>query len=99
VFSGALYGALGGVWAMRRSVWAAFAVGLAFVVEPAITLVTSRAGLWGGGGLLDYAWMWVGEILVGVAAIAYVIRLATRNKLESGSADTESGSELSRLRA
>jgi len=75
VFSGALYGALGGLWAMRRTVWAAAAIGLAFVVEPAITLVTSRAGLWGGGGLLDYAWMWVGEIVVGGAAIAYVIRV------------------------
>jgi hypothetical protein len=74
VFSGALYGALGGLWAMRRSVWAAAAVGLAFVVEPAITLVSSRAGLWGGGGLLDYAWLWVGEILIGLAAIAYVSR-------------------------
>ncbi|MDX6424768.1 MAG: hypothetical protein QOD52_173 [Gaiellaceae bacterium] len=79
VFSGALYGALGGLWAMRRSVWAAAAVGLAFVVEPAIALVISRTGLWGGGGLLDYAWMWVGEIAVGLAAIAYV----SRNQVET----------------
>jgi hypothetical protein len=79
VFSGALYGALGGLWATRRSVLAASAVGLAFVVEPAITFVTSRAGLWGGGGLLDYAWMWIGEILIGVAAIAYV----SRNRAET----------------
>jgi hypothetical protein len=100
VFSGAVYGALGGLWATRRSVWAAAAVGLAFVVEPTITLVTSRAGLWGGGGLLDYAWMGVGEVVLGLTAIAYVIRLATVNKLESGSADTESGSErASRLQA
>ncbi|MDX6451807.1 MAG: hypothetical protein QOH16_1856 [Gaiellaceae bacterium] len=99
VFSGALYGALGGLWATRRSVLAAATVGLAFLGEPAITFVISRGGLWGGGGLLDYAWMWVGEIVVGLGAIACVIRLATVNKLESGSADTESGSELSRLPA
>jgi hypothetical protein len=79
VFSGALYGALGGLWAMRRSAWAAAALGLAFVAEPVITLVVSRAGLWGGGGLLDYAWMWVGEILIGIIAVGYVVRLiATR---------------------
>jgi hypothetical protein len=76
VFSGALSGALGGLWAARRSVAAAAVVGLAFVVEPGITLVTSRAGIWGGGGLLDYPWLWVSEILVGVAAIAYVVRNA-----------------------
>jgi hypothetical protein len=72
VFSGALYGALGGLWATRRSVPAAAAVGLAFVCEPAIVLVISRAGIWGGGGLLDYPWMWVSEILIGVGALAYV---------------------------
>jgi hypothetical protein len=76
VFSGALYGALGGLWATRRSVLAAAAVGLAFVCEPAITLVTSRAGLWGGGGLLDYPWLWVAEILIGVGAIAYVLEIS-----------------------
>jgi hypothetical protein len=73
VFSGALYGALGGLWATRRSVLAAAAVGLAFIAEPAITFATERSGFWGGGGLLDYNWMWVGEIVLGVGAIAYAV--------------------------
>jgi hypothetical protein len=72
VFSGVLYGALGGLWATRRSILAGAAVGLAFVCEPAIVLVARRAGIWEGGGLLDCRWLWVSEILIGLGAIAYV---------------------------
>jgi hypothetical protein len=78
VVSGVLYGALGGLWATRRSVLAAAAVGVAFVCEPVIVLVVQRAGIWGGGGLLDYPWLWISEILIGVGAIAYGLAISRR---------------------
>jgi hypothetical protein len=68
--SGALYGALGALWASRRWLAAGAAVGLAFVLEPLITLALTRARVWGGSGPLEYAWLWVAEVIVGVAAIA-----------------------------
>jgi hypothetical protein len=70
--SGSLYGALGGLWASRRLIAAPIALGLAFVAEPLIVLLLRREGLWGGGGLLDYSWMWIMEVLLGVATIGFV---------------------------
>ncbi len=70
--SGALYGALGALWASRALPWAALAVGLAFVAEPLIVLLLSRAGIWGGGELLHYPAIWITEVLAGVSAIALV---------------------------
>lgn len=70
--SGAVYGALGGIWASRRIALAPVAVGLAFVCEPLIMLILSRAGTWGGGGLLHYRWMWTAEVLIGLGCIAFV---------------------------
>jgi hypothetical protein len=72
--SGTAYGALGGLWATRRLAAAAAAVGLAFACEPLIVFALVRAGVWGGGGLFDYTWLWVGEIAVGAGAIALVLR-------------------------
>lgn len=69
--SGALYGALGGLWATRRLAAAPLAVALAFICEPAIVLALERAGVWGGsGGLLTYPALWVAELAVGVVGAA-----------------------------
>src|SRR5262249_36138018 len=71
--SGLVFGALGGLWAGRRTVAAPIAVWLVFVLEPVIVWLLVRAGLWGGGGLLDYRWMWVTEVLVGAFGIVFVL--------------------------
>jgi hypothetical protein len=72
--SGPGYGALGALWAARRVVAAPVAVGLAFVAEPAIVWLLSQAGIWGGGDLLfAHAWMWIGEVLLGLATIGYAV--------------------------
>jgi Family of unknown function (DUF6518) len=76
LLSGSVYGALGGLWASRWLPAAAIAVGLAFVAEPLIVLVLKRADIWGGGGLLDYPWMWITEIAIGLCAIAYAVTRA-----------------------
>jgi hypothetical protein len=74
--SGSLYGALGALWATRRLVAAPVAVGLAFVAEPLIVWLLQRAGVWGGGGLLDYPGVWIAEVLVGMGCIAFVLTRA-----------------------
>jgi hypothetical protein len=73
---GLLYGMLGWLWASRSYVAAPIAVGLAFVSEPLIVFGLVRAGVWGGGGLLDYPWLWVMEIVVGLGAITYALAKA-----------------------
>jgi hypothetical protein len=70
---GFVYGILGWLWATRATVVAAVAVGLAFVFEPLIVLGLLRAGVWGGGGLLDYPWLWASEVAIGLAAVAYAL--------------------------
>jgi len=72
LFSGLVYGALGGMWATRSLAIAPIAVGLAFLCEPAIVLFLRDAGLWGGGDLLfHYRSIWVSEILIGLATITF----------------------------
>jgi hypothetical protein len=78
LLSGALYGALGSLWATRRWLAAGAAVGLAFVFEPLIVWFLSRARVWGGSGPLEYRWMWLAEIALGLAAIAYFVRRKER---------------------
>ncbi|MCW2965510.1 MAG: hypothetical protein JWO17_2762 [Actinomycetia bacterium] len=80
--SGAVYGALGGIWASRRIAAALAAVGLAFICEPLIVLVLSRAGIWGGAGLLEHRWIWISEVLSGLACIAFVA-VETRRRVVS----------------
>jgi hypothetical protein len=70
IISGLGYGALGWMWTNRSKPAAAAAVGLAFAAEPLIVFLVSRAGMWGGGLLFDYRWLWMGEIGLGLAAIA-----------------------------
>jgi hypothetical protein len=77
LLSGALYGALGSLWASRRWLAAGAAVGLAFVLEPLIVWFLEHAGVWGGGDLLARPWMWLAEIAIGVAAIAWVVARRT----------------------
>jgi Family of unknown function (DUF6518) len=67
VLSGAAYGALGVIWAVRRSLPAALALALAFVLEPALVLALARGGIWGGGSLVDHPGVWLGEVAVGLA--------------------------------
>ncbi len=74
LLSGLVYGALGGLWASRSLRVAPIAVGLAFICEPLIVFLLWRAGVWGDGGLLlHYRWMWIAEILLGLAAIAVAL--------------------------
>jgi hypothetical protein len=75
--TGALYGALGGLWRARSLLAAPVAVAFAFAGEPLVVWVVQRAGLWGGGGLLDYRWLWITEVTVGVAAMCCVLRGAS----------------------
>ena len=74
VLSGALYGALGTLWATGRLRAAALAVGSAFVVEPLIVLALWRGNLWGGPGILRYPGLWVTEVVVGVVLAAALYR-------------------------
>ena len=64
-----LYGTFGWLWAFRSKAAGAAAVGLAFAAEPLIAYLVSRAGVW-NALVLDYAWMWAAELLLGLAVIA-----------------------------
>jgi hypothetical protein len=79
LLSGALYGALGSLWATRRRLAAGAAVGLAFIFEPLIVLALEHARMWGGSGPLEYRWMWTAEILLGVGAIAFALTRLRRS--------------------
>jgi hypothetical protein len=78
--TGVLYGALGAMWAGRRLALAPIVVCLAFVAEPAIVWLATRAGVWGGGGLFAYRWLWITELLVGFAGILFVVVVADRRR-------------------
>jgi hypothetical protein len=82
LLSGTVYGALGGIWASRRIAAAPVAVGLAFICEPLIALVLSRAGIWGGAALLSYRWISISEVLIGVGCLAFVA-VQTRGRVVS----------------
>jgi hypothetical protein len=79
--TGALYGGLGWPWASRSLVMAPLAVGLAFISEPLIVLILMRAGVWGGGGLLDHPWLWITELLIGLGGLAFVAARAQARSL------------------
>lgn len=76
LLTGALYGALGGLWASRSLVVAPIAVGLAFICEPLIVFALLRARVWNGGDLLDHPWLWITEMLVGLGCIAFAVTRA-----------------------
>ena len=73
ILSGSVYGALGSIWTARSLVAAPVAVALAFVCEPLIVLLLVHAGIWGGGGLLQHRWLWIAEVLIGVAGTAVIV--------------------------
>jgi len=78
IVSGLVYGALGAIWAGRRSVVALASVGLAFAAEPLVVLILERRGIWAGGELFRYRWLWAGEVLVGLAGMTYAVRRRLR---------------------
>ena len=76
IAAGLLYGALGGLWRGRLLLAAPIALGLAFMGEPVVVLVVERVGIWGGGGLLDYRWLWVTEVTIGIGISYAALRIA-----------------------
>ncbi len=74
LLSGPIFGALGGVWARRRSAMAAAAVAVMFACEPlAVWLYQDERGAGGAGVLTHYPWLWGGEVLLGVAAATVLL--------------------------
>jgi hypothetical protein len=80
VLSGSAYGALGAWWVVRRHPLAGVALGLAFVAEPLIVFALSRMGLWGRSLELDYPWMWMSEVALGVVLAAGMYARATASR-------------------
>jgi hypothetical protein len=73
LFTGLVYGALGAAWVARRFILAPIAVALAFVFEPLIVLSLERAHVWGGGTILNYSWLWIAEVVLGLAGATFVV--------------------------
>jgi hypothetical protein len=76
--AGVAYGVLGWLWASRSGAAALVSVGLAFLFEPLIVLGLKESGIWGGGGLLEYPWLWVTEIAIGLVLIVYALARHSR---------------------
>jgi hypothetical protein len=74
IVSGLLYGSLGALWSARRSLVAGVAVGVAFLGEPVVAFLLAHAGIW-DAELLHYTWLWVAEVIAGMAAVACVLTL------------------------
>ncbi len=78
--SGAVYGALGALFAKRRTTRLTATVGAAFVAEPLIVWVMWKGSIWGGPGILDYPALWIGEVVLGLCLIALPYDLARRRR-------------------
>jgi hypothetical protein len=76
LLSGPIFGALGGLWAKRRSALASGVIAAMFVCEPvAVWLYQGdRTDVGASGQLTQYPWMWTGEIVVGVACWLIIAR-------------------------
>lgn len=76
LLSGPIFGALGGLWAKRRSALAAGIVAAMFVCEPLIVWFYQRGrnDVGGTGLLTNYPWMWATEILAGVGGLFLIAR-------------------------
>ena len=83
LFSGPIFGALGAVWAKRRSPLVAASVALLFAFEPLTVWADQQriGGRVGSGELTHYRWMWMSEVLIGVTA-AVLIAVPTLRRLE-----------------
>jgi hypothetical protein len=82
ILSGPLFGALGGLWASKRSAAAAMVVALAFVFEPLVVWAYQRGTALQGnrGALTHYPLVWVTEVCLGVAGIVLIaIKLITKD--------------------
>jgi hypothetical protein len=73
LLSGSVYGSLGALWASRSLRSAPLAVAFALVCEPLAVALLTRAGVWGGGGLLNHPAIWGAEVGVGIALAARVL--------------------------
>lgn len=83
VGTGVVYGALGGFWRGRTHGAALAALGLAFICEPAAVWAIERLGLWGGGGLLHYRWLWIAEMTFGLCLVL-ALRGGARSRSVAG---------------
>ena len=74
LISGPLFGALGGIWAKRRSALVTVAVALLFAFEPLAVWADQRriGGPVGAGELTHYRWMWASEVLVGLTSATLI---------------------------
>jgi hypothetical protein len=74
LLSGPLFGALGGIWAKRRSALVAAGVALLFAFEPVVIWAKEQrvGGRVGSGELTQHPWMWISEVLVGLIAASFV---------------------------
>ena len=85
LLSGPIFGALGGVWARRRSPMAAAVVAAVFTFEPlAVWLYQDERGAGGAGVLTHYPLLWGGEVLLGVAAAMVLLGRNGRRSHLSG---------------
>jgi hypothetical protein len=75
LISGPVFGALGGLWARRRSTILATCLALLFVLEPLTLWAYHRriGGHVGAGELTSYSWMWVGEVMTGLTAATAIV--------------------------
>jgi hypothetical protein len=80
LFSGPVFGALGGIWAKRRSALVAATVALLFAFEPLVVWAEHRqiGGPVGAGELTRYPWLWASEVLVGLSAAALIFASSRR---------------------
>jgi hypothetical protein len=76
IVSGPIFGALGGLWATKKSAAIGVLIALLFVAEPlAVWLYERRTGPAGGpGSLTHYPALWMTEVAVGVVAAVWMIR-------------------------
>lgn len=71
---GAAFGAFGALWRLRPWPLAPLVVALAFAGEPLVVYLLAQAGLWGGAGLVGYAWIYLVEAAAGVVAASIIVR-------------------------
>jgi hypothetical protein len=73
--SGPVFGALGGIWAKRRSTIVAASLALLFALEPlTVWAYQRRIGRQvGTGALTNHIWMWVGEVIIGLTATTVIL--------------------------
>jgi hypothetical protein len=81
--SGPVFGALGGIWAKRRSATVATCLALLFALEPLTLWAYQRriGGQVGTGALTSYSWMGMGEAIIGLTAATVIVVPGLRRAL------------------